>query len=99
MMLVDIAGVSYPVHYEPGHMYGKLGRPGHQVSALGIADNIQRNRNLDTFGTSSAAGVVGRKRNTLANRVRGSTPDFLSGFTPLAFGSPEPPTRQIQFIE
>ena len=32
------------------------------------------------------------------NRLRGSTPDFLSGFTALAFVSPETTTRQWCYL-
>lgn len=32
------------------------------------------------------------------NRLRGSTPDLLSGFTPLAFFSPEMSTRQWSYL-
>ena len=36
-----------------------------------------------TFGTSPAAGTAGRMARLTSDRLRGSTPDILLGFTPL----------------
>ena len=50
-----------------------------------------------TLGTCSAAGAAGRCQELTYDRLRGSTLDVLSGFTPIAFVSPETPTTQCQW--
>lgn len=44
----------------------------------------------DSWRLIEGAGAAGEGRSTPSNRLRGSTPDLLSGFTPLAFSQPRP---------
>ena len=49
---------------------------------------------VETTGDGDGCRSCRRVTSMPANRLRGPTPDFLSGFTPIAFASPEAPTRQ-----
>ena len=54
-----------------------------------------------TLGTSLTAGAAGRCQELTPLQIfclGGSTPDFLTGFTPIAFVSPKMPTRQCGFV-
>ena len=84
----------------PSHglfLYGSHRLPRYCGSPLCLDNVVQRNT-CATFGTALAAGAAGWERCALSSRLRGSTPDFLSGFTPIAFASPEAPTRQWDYF-
>ena len=74
-----------------------LGCPVVRTPLSNLADGIQRKGQADTVGASLAAGVAGRFCSTGTSRLRDSTPDFLSGFTPLAFVIPMTSARQRRF--
>ena len=77
-----------------GDMYGGPGLPKRQNPPLSASLVGSKGVQSTTFGTSLAAGAGGRFQELTYDRFRGSTPDFLSGFTPIAFVSLETPTRQ-----
>ena len=62
-----------------------LGCPVVRTPLSNRADEIQRKGQTNTVGVRLAAGVAGRYCVARTSRLRGSTPDYLLGFTPLAF--------------
>ena len=55
-------------------------------------------RQVKTAGSGSGCRSCRKVTNMPCNRLRGSTPDLLLGFTPLAFFSPEISTRQWSYL-
>lgn len=62
--------------------------PSRQDPPLYHTSVVQRKAS-STFGTNLAVGAARGKSKWTFNRLRSSTPDFLSGFTPVAFTSSE----------
>ena len=78
-----------------GRVYGSSGLPNSQESPLGSfwCGPMERIDQV-LIGIREAAGVAG---SILVDTIhlRGSTPDFLLGFTPLAFSSPKPTGSRV----
>lgn len=75
------------------------GLPRRQEPPLYHSGRIQRDELPSQFGSQVAAGVC-RKAGVLplSIRLRGSTPDFLLGLTPLALSPPGVRTRQCGYL-
>ena len=76
-----------------GEMYGGTGLPKRQ-NPLSTSLVGSKGVQSTTPGTKLAAGAAGTCQELTYDRLRGSTPDFLSGFNHTAFVSPETPIRQ-----
>ena len=69
-----------------------------QPHSLVLVRRVQWQDRVKTAGEGSGCRSCRKVVSIPSNRLRGSTPDFLSGFTPLAFGFSQPPTRQWDYL-
>ena len=94
----SIAGVGFsPQGTSLGKLYKETNLPRHQNHNLGLTGMIKRKERTSMFDTRSTAGAAREVSGTTVNCLRASTPDFLSGFTPLAVTKPMVTTRQWRY--